>query len=74
MPSNGSKVLALTEHDLYCPVLTYVFGEATLGGPAAVVSSHRFHSEFYGLKADPDIEIVNIHGVGFKLTVTNSSS
>lgn len=51
--SNGSKMLALTDQDLFSPVLTYVFGEAALGGQAAVVSSHRFHSEYYGLEANP---------------------
>lgn len=53
-PGNHSKLLGLTDRDLYSPVLTHVFGEAALGGSAAVVSSHRFHNEFYGLKADPD--------------------
>ena len=35
-PSSQSKILGLTERDLYCPVLTYVFGEAALGGQVAV--------------------------------------
>ncbi len=48
-PGRNTKLLGLTELDLFSPVLTHVFGEATLGGQAAVVSSHRFHNEFYGL-------------------------
>jgi archaemetzincin len=34
-------VLAVTDVDLFIPILTFVFGEAQLGGRAAVVSTHR---------------------------------
>lgn len=37
----GGKVLAVTDRDLFIPILTYVFGEAQLGGAAAVVSTAR---------------------------------
>ncbi|HET9551809.1 MAG TPA: archaemetzincin family Zn-dependent metalloprotease [Anaeromyxobacteraceae bacterium] len=37
----GGKVLGVTDQDLCIPILTYVFGEAQLGGPAAVVSTAR---------------------------------
>ncbi len=46
-------VLAVTELDLYIPVLTFVFGEAHLGNGRAIVSTHRLHQEFYGLPAHP---------------------
>src|SRR5512143_3741669 len=39
-PRNG-KVLGVTDRDLFIPILTYVFGEAQLGGAAAVVSTAR---------------------------------
>ena len=32
------RVLAVTDVDLYIPILKYVFGEAQMGGPCAVVS------------------------------------
>ncbi|MGD0580779.1 MAG: archaemetzincin [Bryobacteraceae bacterium] len=51
-PSDGRAVLAVTEADLYVPVLTFVFGEAQLGGPRAIVSLHRLRDEFYGLPRD----------------------
>jgi archaemetzincin len=35
------KVLGLTDVDLFIPILTFVFGEAQLGGRAAVVSTAR---------------------------------
>ena len=37
------KTLGLTEKDLGNPILTFVFGEAFLGGPAAVMSCHRLY-------------------------------
>jgi archaemetzincin len=37
----GGKVLGVTDRDLFIPILTYVFGEAQLGGNAAVVSTAR---------------------------------
>lgn len=40
-PEDPHKVLALTDMDLFIPVLTFVFGEAQLGGRAAVVSMAR---------------------------------
>lgn len=41
LPDDGSKVLAITDVDLFMPVLTFVYGEAQLGGRAAVVSLAR---------------------------------
>jgi archaemetzincin len=46
------KVIAVVDVDLFIPILTFVFGEAQLGGPAAIVSTHRLHNEFYGLVRD----------------------
>ncbi len=43
---NG-KILLLTEFDLYVPALTFVFGEAQLGGKHSIVSLCRLHEEFY---------------------------
>ncbi len=37
----GDKVLAVTDQDLFIPILTFVFGEAQLGGRSAVVSTAR---------------------------------
>ena len=43
-PHDGTKVLAITDVDLFIPVLTFVFGEAQLGGRAAIVSMWRLAS------------------------------
>jgi archaemetzincin len=40
-PEDGSRVLGLTDVDLFIPILTFVYGEAQLRGRAAVVSAAR---------------------------------
>jgi archaemetzincin len=46
------RLLAVADVDLYIPILKYVFGEAQVGGPCAVVSTFRLRQEFYGLDRD----------------------
>lgn len=46
------RLLAVTEVDLYLPMLTFVFGQAQLGGRVAAISLARLRQEFYGLPAD----------------------
>jgi archaemetzincin len=41
----GRRMLAITDADLFIPVLTFVYGEAQLGGRAAVVSTARLWAE-----------------------------
>ena len=53
-PCEGA-VLGVTGVDLFVPVLTFVYGEAQLGGRAAVVSLHRLRPEAYGLPPDPGL-------------------
>jgi archaemetzincin len=50
--ASGEKCLAVVAVDLFVPVLTFVFGQAALGGDAGVVSLHRLANEFYGLPRD----------------------
>ena len=47
------RVIGVTDRDLFIPILTFVFGEAQLGGAAAVASLYRLRNEFYGLPPDP---------------------
>lgn len=49
-----ARWLGVTSVDLFAPVLTFVFGEAQLGGAAAVVSTCRLDAAFRGLPADQD--------------------
>lgn len=48
----GTRLLGVTEYDLFVPILTFVFGEAQLEGDCAVVSLHRLHEEYYGFPSD----------------------
>jgi archaemetzincin len=51
-PADAAKLLAVTERDLFIPVLTFVYGHAQLGGRVALVSLARLRQEFYGLPAN----------------------
>jgi len=44
-PPWAFKVLALVRQDLFIPILTHVFGEARLGGKAAIVSTARLYDK-----------------------------
>ena len=46
------RLLAIADVDLYIPILKYVFGEAQIGGPCALVSTFRLRQEFYGFERD----------------------
>ncbi len=51
----SSKLLGVTDVDLFIPILTFVFGEAQLGGQSALLSSHRLRQQFYGLPEDVNL-------------------
>jgi archaemetzincin len=73
---NSWRMLGVTAVDLYIPILTFVFGEAQVGGPCAVVSLHRLRQEFYGLPEDPEIlryRLVKeaVHEIGHTLDLTH---
>lgn len=50
--AEGNKILGVAEVDLFIPILTFVFGQAQLGGRVALISAHRLHPQFYGLPDD----------------------
>jgi archaemetzincin len=52
VPWDAHKLLGVTAKDLCIPILTYVFGEAQLGGMAALVSIARLRQEHYGIAPD----------------------
>jgi archaemetzincin len=73
-PPDSGHIVGITEVDLFIPVLTFVFGQAQLGGPGAVVSVMRLHADYYGLPANEDLlldravkEVVHELGHGFGL-------
>jgi archaemetzincin len=54
----GDKILAVTGRDLYIPMLSFVYGQAQLGGRAGVISVARLRMEYYGLA--PDAELLRV--------------
>jgi archaemetzincin len=50
--NHGERVVGVADVDLFIPIFTFVFGEAQLGGAAALFSATRLRQEFYGLPAD----------------------
>jgi archaemetzincin len=55
LPNPTAKIIGITPVDLFIPVLTFVFGQSQLDGPAAIASTCRLHTEYYGLPADEDL-------------------
>ena len=51
-PSDAIRILGVTEVDLAIPMLTFVFGQAQLDGPVALLSLCRLRQEFYGLAGE----------------------
>ncbi|MBF0203329.1 MAG: archaemetzincin family Zn-dependent metalloprotease [Desulfamplus sp.] len=45
-PKRCVKILAITDKDLFIPILTHVYGEAQLNGIACIVSTHRLNADF----------------------------
>jgi len=70
------RVLGITSVDLYIPILTFVFGEAQMGGPCSIVSFHRLRQQFYGLPPDPGVLVERlvkeaVHEVGHTFDLTH---
>ncbi len=55
---NSTRLMAVTGWDLFIPMLSFVYGQAQLGGRAGVVSVARLRSEFYALP--PDRELLRV--------------
>jgi archaemetzincin len=51
-PASVERILGVTGRDLFIPVLSFVFGQAQVDGPAAVVSLARISPAFSGLPED----------------------
>jgi len=52
-PVDAARLLAITERDLFIPMLSFVFGQAQLQGRVALVSLARLRQEYYALPANP---------------------
>ncbi|MGA9391111.1 MAG: archaemetzincin [Candidatus Sulfotelmatobacter sp.] len=76
LTTDSWRLLGIGMIDMYIPILTFVFGEAQMGGPCAVVSGHRLRQEFYGLPSDHKLfrrRVIKeaVHEVGHTLNLTH---
>ncbi len=75
----SGKIIAVTDVDLYVPILKYVFGLAQVGGTCTVISHCRLHPLFYD--APPDealfldrIKKTALHELGHSYGLTHCRS
>ena len=52
---DDQKTLGLFNVDLFIPILTYIFGQAFLGGRTGIASIYRLGNESYGIQSDPHV-------------------
>jgi archaemetzincin len=50
-----SKTIGLLNVDMFIPILTFIFGQAQLGGQLAIASQYRLSNERYGMPADENL-------------------
>lgn len=51
-PASAERILGVTGRDLFIPVLSFVFGQAQMDGPTAVISLARLSQAFSGFPED----------------------
>ena len=49
------KVIGLFNVDLFIPILTFIFGQAQLGGRAGITSLYRLNNERYGMPGNANL-------------------
>ena len=54
-PLEGCKSIGLFNVDLFIPILTFIFGQAYLGGKSGIASMYRLSNERYGMTPDREL-------------------
>ena len=72
----GHKSIGLFNVDLFIPILTFIFGQAQLGGLTAIASIYRLKNECYGMAKDEELQMnrfkkVIIHELGHTYGLTH---
>lgn len=75
-PRTGDRLLGITDMDLFIPMMSFVFGQAQLGGNVAMVSLARLRQDFYGFPPDPRLAeqrlvIEALHEIGHTCGLTH---
>ncbi len=78
VPADAHRLLAVTERDLFIPILSFVFGHAQFKGAVALISLARLRQEFYMLPSDPPLLYARavkeaIHEVGHTMGLVHCS-
>jgi archaemetzincin len=80
-PKDVFRVLAITDKDLFIPVLSFVYGHAQFEGKVGIVSIARLRQSYYGFPEDPQLltertvkEVIHETGHMFGLTHCNDMS
>jgi archaemetzincin len=68
----SDKILGIFNVDLYVPILTFIFGQAFLGGQTGIASLYRLSNERYGMAPDEHLMLERlkkevIHELGHTL-------
>jgi len=68
-PRDVFRKIGLFSVDLYIPILTYIFGQASLNGHTGIASLYRLRNELYGLEPDQTLLVerfskVVVHELG----------
>lgn len=59
-PPGAVRLLGITSQDIFIPMLSFIFGQAQLGGRIALISLARLDQQFYQLPADPALFLERI--------------
>ena len=62
-PQQSVKSLGLLKVDLFIPIFTYIYGQATFKGKTGIVSLYRLRNELYGLKQNYILQIERLRKV-----------
>lgn len=78
VPADAARVLAVTEKDLFIPMLSFVFGHAQLNGTVACISLARLRQEFYGLPPNRPLMLARaakeaVHEIGHTFGLAHCS-
>ncbi len=50
-----TRILGITEKDIFIPMLSFIFGQAQLNGQTALISLARLRQTFYSLPSNPKL-------------------
>lgn len=75
-PRGAGRLLAVTNKDIFIPMLTFIYGQAQLDGTAALLSLARLRQEFHGFPPRHDLFVARmiketLHELGHTFGLTH---